>query len=96
MKRSSVSSGLVGTIVPAAVPAMALSTTTPRMKTTDSSDTKDVLLSAAMFLSSASGSTAPVDSAVSTMRFTHGSATRSMPAQWPTTSDMLSPAGGGG
>jgi hypothetical protein len=77
--RARARTGRLGSFVSAAVPATALRITTPRMKMTDNSEMADVLLSAAMFLSSASGSTAPTESAVSTTRFTHGSALRSMP-----------------
>jgi len=49
-------------------------TTTKVMKMTEMIDSSDVLVSAAMFFSSASGSTAPTAMATSTTRLTHGCA----------------------
>lgn len=52
-------------------PVIARVITTPMMKITDSSEMKEVLDSADMFFSIASGSTAPMASAVSVMRLIH-------------------------
>ena len=66
-------------------------TTTKVMKITEQMESSDVLVSAAMFFSSASGSTAPTATATSTMRLTHGCAIMSMPVTLAKTMDMVSP-----
>ena len=66
-------------------------TTTKVMKSTEQMERSDVLVSAAMFFSIASGSTAPTAMATSTMRLTQGCATMSMPVTLAKTMDIVSP-----